>query len=74
MNRFKIGLYIENTWGNPTSKNYISSDARKEILEWVVELFSTQEHECKYCGAMTTQPDEDCYKAPIRFDSQDKHT
>lgn len=22
------------------------------------------EHECKYCGAMTSQPDEDCYMAP----------
>lgn len=22
------------------------------------------EHKCKYCGAMTTQPDEQCYKAP----------
>jgi len=21
-------------------------------------------HQCKYCGAMTDQPDENCYKAP----------
>lgn len=52
MNKFSIGLYIENTWGNPTSKNYISTDARKEVLEWVVELFATQEKPklagCKY--------------------------
>jgi hypothetical protein len=26
------------------------------------------EHKCKYCGVMTTQPDEECYKAPIPHD------
>ena len=25
---------------------------------------SLPEHECRYCGAMTTQPDEECYRAP----------
>lgn len=23
-----------------------------------------KEHKCKYCGVMTTQPDEECYKKP----------
>lgn len=23
-----------------------------------------EEHKCKYCGIMTTQPDEECYKKP----------
>lgn len=23
-----------------------------------------EEHECRYCGAMTTQPDDQCYLAP----------
>ena len=65
MNKFKIGLYVENTWGNPTSKSYIPSDTRGEIIDWVVELFATQtkEHECRYCGAMTTQSDEECFMA-----------
>jgi hypothetical protein len=23
-----------------------------------------KEHKCKYCGVMTSQPDEECYKSP----------
>lgn len=26
------------------------------------------EHECKHCGAMTSQPDEQCYKNPYKVD------
>jgi hypothetical protein len=25
---------------------------------------SLPEHECRYCGVMTHQPDEECYRAP----------
>lgn len=25
------------------------------------------EHKCKYCGAMTTQPDSECFKAPKKY-------
>jgi hypothetical protein len=25
-----------------------------------------KEHKCKYCGVMTTQPDEECFKAPSK--------
>ena len=45
---------------------------RKSIKEHVAEqlrihdvIESLPEHECKYCGVMTTQPDEECYKAPV---------
>ena len=45
---------------------------RKSINEHVSEqlrlaavIESLPEHECKYCGIMTTQPDEECYKAPV---------
>lgn len=36
---------------------------RKELRQFAV-IESLPEHECKYCGVMTTQPDEECYKAP----------
>jgi hypothetical protein len=44
---------------------------KRDFARQVVKLFcqpavieSLPEHECKYCGVMTTQPDEECYKAP----------
>lgn len=30
----------------------------------ITEPKQEDEHKCKYCGVMTTQPDEDCYKNP----------
>lgn len=29
---------------------------------------SLPEHKCKYCGVMTIQPEEQCYKAPTGND------
>ena len=40
----------------------VLSEVKKLRLGAVVE--SLPEHECKYCGVMTTQPDEECCKAP----------
>ena len=31
-------------------------------------IVSLPEHKCKYCGVMTIQPDEECYKAPTGND------
>lgn len=31
-----------------------------------VDLLPPVEHKCKYCGVMTSQPDEECYKAPLK--------
>lgn len=40
----------------------VLSEVKKFRLAAVIE--SLPEHECKYCGVMTTQPDEECYRAP----------
>jgi hypothetical protein len=34
-------------------------------VTWVftTSMIEPVEHECRYCGVMTTQPDEECYKA-----------
>lgn len=42
---------------------YIEYADKQLRLGAVIE--SLPEHECKYCGAMTTQPDEECYRAPV---------
>lgn len=46
-----------------------------EFAEWLFlklnkahVIGSLPEHKCKYCGVMTTQPDEECYKAPTGND------
>ena len=36
----------------------------KQIDPSMINLDLTGKHKCKYCGAMTSQPDEDCYMAP----------
>jgi hypothetical protein len=48
---------------------------KRDFARQVVKLFcqpdvigSLPEHKCKYCGVMTTQPDEECYKAPTGND------
>ena len=41
----------------------VLSEVKKFRLGAVIE--SLPEHECKYCGAMTTQSDEECYRAPV---------
>jgi hypothetical protein len=33
-----------------------------------VDLLPEIEHECRYCGVMTTQPDCECYKVPAEDD------
>lgn len=42
-------------------------EAATEILKLIAKLVladSISLHTCKYCGVETTQPDEECYKAP----------
>jgi hypothetical protein len=41
--------------------------------KFVMELLNQQlevDHECKYCGAMTTEPDEYCYRNPNSKEKQ----
>ena len=44
------------------AKLYHDSEVKKLNIPDVIKSLS--QHECKYCGAMTTKPDEQCYKAP----------
>lgn len=54
---------------SPDYENWKSAESSGcEILNIIVDQDVTdligkcsQEHKCKYCGAMTTQPDEECY-------------
>lgn len=48
-------------------------DLTKTALKKLKEKQSTP-HKCRFCGAMTTQPDEQCYRAPKIFDAQENHT
>ena len=41
----------------------VETEVKKFRIGAVIE--SLPEHECKYCGVMTTQPDEECYRAPV---------
>jgi hypothetical protein len=40
-----------------------ASSWREELRQFSV-IEALPEHECKYCGVMTHQPDEECYRAP----------
>lgn len=31
------------------------------------------QHKCKYCGVMTSQPDEECYKSPEEIAIQNEY-
>mgnify|MGYP001274106072 CR=1 FL=1 len=58
------------------SYNYKTVNERQSIINDLCEIAGIEqltipavmvelpEHECKYCGAMTIQPDEECYRAP----------
>lgn len=49
---------IEEDWSN-IAQELVKLFCQPAVIE------SLPEHECKYCGAMTTQPDEECYRAPV---------
>ena len=46
------------------TKNISVKNAIRLCDAYVYEHNKPPMHECKYCGAMTDQPDEHCYKAP----------
>lgn len=42
-------------------------DPEQKLLQHsVMQAEGSDEHICKYCGVLTSQPDEDCYKNPNR--------
>lgn len=53
-------------FGNCFDMNFVN-----EMLEQLARM--EMEHECKYCGVITTQPDEDCYKAPTHRQALDRN-
>jgi len=46
------------------TKNISVKNAIRLCDAYVYENRKKPMHECKYCGVMTYQPDEECYKAP----------
>jgi hypothetical protein len=60
------------TIGGRTAYIDVNEKARNAFLKGV-EFANQQpevEHECKYCGAMTTEPDEYCYRNPNSKEKQ----
>ena len=64
-------------WKNNCEEEYRNTPIC--VLRYITELensieFANQQpevdHECKYCGAMTTEPDEYCYRNPNSKDKQ----
>jgi len=49
----------------PEYRNELFAFAFDNLPTPAVSLDGVREHECKYCGATTTQPDSECYKAPL---------
>lgn len=44
----------------------ISWHNKQSHIQVVMQAEVSDEHICKYCGVLTSQPDEDCYKNPNR--------
>jgi hypothetical protein len=68
---FQLGQqWVQDINNEKESTNFNEWYASKEVQEQVKNcsipavIESLPEHKCKYCGVMTTQPDEECYKAP----------
>jgi len=48
--------------------NLITTQSELDEIIRTAWSLGKAEHECKYCGAMTSQPDDQCYKNPYAVD------
>lgn len=49
----------------PASHRQPKIDITEDVEEYLeMKANESKMHECKYCGAMTTQPDEECWNYP----------